>query len=388
MLGAAMLAALAITAVTGVGLAFHYVPTTTLAHDSVRAIEADLPFGVWLRAAHWNGTHATVALALLWLVAMFVERGHRPPRHGVWLAGVGMLLTLFAFGVTGELLPFDERAFAATQVRAEILASAPFVGDVVRRTILGGDAIGGPTLTRFHFLHVAVLPVVALALFFAMRGASRAAHAVDAIEGRPPRSAVPKSLAALVGGALVLGLATQFRAPLGVVAEPGDPGFEARPEWYFLWLNQLLHWAKGPLEVVATFWLPNALVVGVLLLPFVDRPATRRYVVALAVLGALVIGVLTATALSRDVVNPRNLDYPLGALDAQQREGYLQVRRNRCIDCHKVGDVGTTDKDAPDLPETGDQELADLDAVFVDPPEDMPAYDHVPYLQWLAKQPK
>lgn len=395
LLGAATMGALAVTAITGVGLAFHYVPSTTLAHDSIRALEQDVPSGILLRAVHYNGTHVTVALTLAWLLMMVIERAHRPPRHGIWFGALGLLLTLFAFGVTGELLPYDERAYAATQVRAEILGRAPVVGETVRQAMLGGDTVGGTTLTRFHFLHVAVLPLIATLLWLLLRGTARAMHAIDEIEGRAPASKAPKALAACAASALVLLLGWWQQAPLGVVADPGDPGFEARPEWYFLWLNQLLHHAKGNSEVLVAFWLPNLLLAGAFLLPLLDRTRFRRPMLGIIVLLLLGIAALSAMALSRPLMNRPNLDYTLGTLDSQLREGYLQIRRNNCLDCHKYQHVGTTEHDAPDLEKTGDMSLAELDELLIDPPPDMPAYDHVPaearrqmalYLQWLSRQ--
>lgn len=59
--------------------------------------------------------------------------------------------------------------------------------------------------------------------------------------------------------------------------------YNPRPEWYFLWLYQLVHYFSGPLVSLGTVILP-AVAVGFLgAVPFIDRygkPARRRVVIA------------------------------------------------------------------------------------------------------------
>ena len=49
-IGFAALVVLALQVLSGVALALHYVPTTALAYDSVRALEQDVPLGAFVRA--------------------------------------------------------------------------------------------------------------------------------------------------------------------------------------------------------------------------------------------------------------------------------------------------------------------------------------------------
>ena len=83
------------------------------------------------------------------------------------------------------------------------------------------------------------------------------------------------ALALLV--ALVL-LAAFTKPPLQDVAGPSVAGYVPRPEWYFLWLFQLLKYFKGSLEAVGTALVPTAVVALMVALPFLDRrqPKTRR----------------------------------------------------------------------------------------------------------------
>jgi len=77
-------------------------------------------------------------------------------------------------------------------------------------------------------------------------------------------------------GALVF-LALASPAPL---QDPADPlnhaAIDPRPEWYFMFLFQLLKYFSGPFVVVATVIIPTILVLLLLGLPFYDRNWSRK----------------------------------------------------------------------------------------------------------------
>lgn len=56
------------------------------------------------------------------------------------------------------------KAYFATQVTLEIVASVPVVGDTLETLIAGGEVIGAQTLTRFFAIHVFFLPGALLGL--------------------------------------------------------------------------------------------------------------------------------------------------------------------------------------------------------------------------------
>ena len=45
--------------------------------------------------------------------------------------------------------------------------------------------------------------------------------------------------------------------PLEDVADPTNADYDPRPEWYFLFLFQLLKYFQGPFEVIGTFVIPT-----------------------------------------------------------------------------------------------------------------------------------
>lgn len=98
---------------------------------------------------------------------------------------------------------------------------------------------------------------------------------------------------ALVGFSFFLG------TPLEARADPSDTTYTPRPEWYFLFLFQLLKYFPGKLEVVGVFVLPTLLGLLLFALPLLDRRPDRHFAKRPLVVGgtaflALAVGVLTA----------------------------------------------------------------------------------------------
>ena len=163
-LGSATLFAMVIQIVTGILLTLYYVPDPQLAYASVSYITNELPFGWLIRGLHHWGASAMVLLVILHMVRVIIYGAYKYPREFTWITGVALLLLTFAFGFTGYLLPWDQRAYWATVVGTQIGEVTPVVGDTLRSVMLGGEEISGLTLSRFFGAHVWVLPSVLLLL--------------------------------------------------------------------------------------------------------------------------------------------------------------------------------------------------------------------------------
>src|SRR5512136_2289331 len=71
---------------------------------------------------------------------------------------------------------------------------------------------------------------------------------------------------------LILVALTYFiGAPLEARADPADTTYTPRPEWYFLFLFQLLKYFPGNLEVVGVVLIPTLVILLLFLLPVFDR---------------------------------------------------------------------------------------------------------------------
>ena len=67
-------------------------------------------------------------------------------------------------------------------------------------------------------------------------------------------------------------------SPLERMADPTDAGYIPLPDWYFLFLYQLLKYsyASGSFTVIGAFIMPGIAFGALLLAPFLDRGPERR----------------------------------------------------------------------------------------------------------------
>jgi mono/diheme cytochrome c family protein len=101
----------------------------------------------------------------------------------------------------------------------------------------------------------------------------------------------------LVFVALVV-LSVVVGSELGEQADPSDDSFTPRPEWYFLWLFQLLKFFPGNLEFLGVIVLPGAILLILAALPWLDRSRKRNIRGRPIVLGFVVFLFLGVVGLS------------------------------------------------------------------------------------------
>jgi quinol-cytochrome oxidoreductase complex cytochrome b subunit len=150
--------------VTGILLTIYYVPTPDHAYDSVQYITTAVPAGWLIRGLHHWGASAMVVFTVIHMLRVIVMGAYKFPREVTWFTGVGLLLVVVGFGFTGYLLPWDQRAYWATQVGTRIAGTPPLIGDWILQVVRGGEEISAVTLARFFGVHVWVLPASLLAL--------------------------------------------------------------------------------------------------------------------------------------------------------------------------------------------------------------------------------
>jgi quinol-cytochrome oxidoreductase complex cytochrome b subunit len=181
--GLAFLAFLLLTA-TGVLLMFYYRPAPDHAYGDIEDLVHVVPYGRFLRNLHRWSAHAMVLLVIAHMVRVFHAGAYRPPREFNWVIGVMLLALTMFLSFTGYLLPWDQLAFWAVTVGANMAAATPLVGHLgpfplvgedgdVRALLLGGRTIGASALLRFYVLHCVLIPAAAALLmaihFFRVR---------------------------------------------------------------------------------------------------------------------------------------------------------------------------------------------------------------------------
>ncbi|MFN8486052.1 MAG: cytochrome b N-terminal domain-containing protein [Caldilineaceae bacterium] len=272
---------------TGLCLLFYYDPSVEAAYNSVDYITYQAPLGWLVRSLHHYNASTIIVLVFLHLLRTFFFSAYKAPREVTWLSGVALLLITLGFGFTGYLLPWDQRGYWATKVGTEIAGQVPGIGAMLAQLLRGGATLGQLTLSRFYVIHVALLPGALLLLLSLHLHQQRYHGVAPAItKGAQNRSqqTVPFfpnwALLPLLLGigllALLLLLSWQVRAPLTFPANPADTDYNPKPEWYFLFLFQLLHYAPGQYESWLIVLVPLVVIGSLVLLPFLDRGEERR----------------------------------------------------------------------------------------------------------------
>jgi hypothetical protein len=159
-LGGITFALFMVQGITGILLAFYYKPTPAEAYASIQLIENEVRFGAAIRAIHHWSANGMVVMVVAHMIRVFIHGAFKAPRELNWVSGVFLLLLTLGFGLTGYLLPWDQRAYWATTVASEIMGGVPQLGNLILVFVRGGWDVTAITLSRFYAVHVLVLPVI------------------------------------------------------------------------------------------------------------------------------------------------------------------------------------------------------------------------------------
>jgi len=357
-----------VQAFTGALLAFNYAPTPGEAYNSLRYILTDLTAGHLMRGLHHWGASMMIVVVVMHMVQVFLYGAYKKPRETTWMVGVVLLLLTLAYGLTGYLLPWDNRAYWGTVVTTKIAAGAPLLGPYLTRLLGGEGSIGVVTFARFFGMHVLLLPP-ATALLIAVHVYLVRKHGVAPAPGDEllpkkkfyPEQVFKDTVAIFIAFAILFTMALAVRVPLEQLADPTDTAYIPRPEWYFLFLFQFLKLMPGALEVFGSIVLPGIAVLTLILVPFIDRGqimrvTKRTFAAAVVILAALAWTGLTTAAV---VATPKEasevaVDYSAPTdwmeLSPEEMAGVGYFRQENCISCHAVGGNGATI--GPDLTKT------------------------------------
>src|SRR5713101_7815758 len=267
-----------VLAFTGALLAFNYAATPGDAYNSLRYILTELTAGRLMRGLHHWGASMMIVVVVLHMIQVFLYGAYKKPRETTWMVGVVLLLLTLAYGLTGYLLPWDNRAYWGTVVTTQIAARAPILGPYLLRLLGSEGEVGVVTFARFYGLHVLLLPpatTLLIALHVYLVRKHGVAPAIDD-ESRPqkkffPEQAFRDTVAVFIAFAILFVMAVAVRVPLEQLADPTDTTYIPRPEWYFLFLFQTLKLLTGPLQLVGRIVLPRLAMLALLLVPFIDR---------------------------------------------------------------------------------------------------------------------
>lgn len=162
-LGSATGVTFIILVVTGLFLMMDYSPSPDHAYDSLQYIINEVPFGNLIHSIHHWASSAMVVLVGLHGLRTFFMGAYKYPRELTWVIGSFLFILVMGASFTGYLLPWDQRAYWATNVGTGIAGQAPFLGQWLQKILIGGNTIGAVTLTRFFTFHVGIVaPLIAV----------------------------------------------------------------------------------------------------------------------------------------------------------------------------------------------------------------------------------
>jgi len=324
-LGLICAASFIVLLVTGVLLMYYYKPSTLLAYQSIQDIHFVVPSGRFMRNIHRWGAHLMVIAVILHMARVFYTSSYKAPREMNWVFGLVLLVLTLALSFSGYLLPWDQLAYWATTIGANIAQSPKELTDAVGVTryfdpggfqktlLLGSRSVGEEALIRFYVLHVVILPLL-MALFMGLHfwrirkdgGLSRPEDADERLGppgeetlpvftqvpkksyglmavvrgtspnvGRGPENTVPswphlmtaEAAVFMVTLAVTVAISWFFDAPLKEMANPLIPENPAKAPWYFLGLQEIVSFSAFAGGVL----LPMLTLVGLALIPYLDR---------------------------------------------------------------------------------------------------------------------
>lgn len=259
---------------SGMLMIFSYQPFPELAYASVQTLENQYVFGRLIRSVHYFSANILILALFFHMLRVFFTGGFTGKRRGNWIVGMVILGFVLTACFTGYLLPWDQTAFWAVTICISMMDYIP-AGGLFKDVLMPGGGISEKTLQLFFTLHTTVIPAFLIGFpvlhFWKVRKAKGVV--TSGLNSVPPPVMVKTDpnlllrelVASLMLVALVLVLATVFKAPLGDMANAGLSPNPAKAPWYFNGFQELLlHFHP----VFAVFFIP-LLVAGTLVrLPY------------------------------------------------------------------------------------------------------------------------
>ncbi len=350
-----------VLAASGMFLAMYYSPSPDKAYQSIDYIMNDVPLGALLRGIHHWGAGAMVLAVCFHLASVFFAGSFKAPRELTWILGVCLFLVTLGLGFTGYLLPWDQKAYWATVVSSYIPQDIPVVGQLITNLLLSGDTVSGLTITRFYAIHMLILPALMASLMaghiYLVRLHGICEHNSRQEDGQPDKTELcekkntlyrffPEHLArSLIVFALVLGimilLSVFGEIPKEKIVGTIDDSYLPRPEWYYMWIFQLLTYFSGSTEIIGSLVVP---IVGVALLfavPFLEKSnyfgtANRPLATAVGVTSIMCIVYLSITGFAGARHYGDLIPVPDRPLSHNEKNGLRLYVKEDCAYCHNI----------------------------------------------------
>lgn len=397
--------------VTGVALSLLYQPSSNNAYQSLEFITNKAKFGNVLRGIHYFGASAMIILVGVHMMRVYITASFKFPREMNWISGVFLLLFTIFMGFTGQLLRWDSNGVWSSVVAAEQLGRIPLVGKYMARLLIGGDTVGGQSLSRFYSYHVFLFPAlififIGLHVYLVLRnGISEPPKAGRLVDPKTYRAwyknylkekGVPFWPNAVIGDVLfssvviiiIISLAFIMGAP--PLTSPPDPSMvhtSPHPDWYMVPFFALFALMPKRIESIAMMLGPVLTVVGLLSVPFLSNKGERSPLKRpWSMFGVICVLVFITSLLVLGLKAPWSPAFdtkpvPLTAVknnngDSSIANGAHLFYIKGCQYCHAMDNYGG--KKGPDLTSVGNRlSKAELTIRIVNGGGNMPAFGSI-----------
>jgi ubiquinol-cytochrome c reductase cytochrome b subunit len=371
--GSATLFCLVLQVITGVALSLLYQPSSSDAYQSLQFITHQAKFGRVLRGIHYFGASGMILMVGIHMIRVYITAAYKYPREMGWISGVLLLFLTIAMGFTGQLLRWDSNGVWSSVVAAEQLGRIPVIGKLAARLLMGGNTIGGHTLSRFYSYHVFIIPAILFVLLgFHLMLVIRNGISEPPKLGRPvdpktyrqwykdmlqkvgvpfwPYAAWRDILFGAATIIAIISLAIIYGPP--ELTQPPNPAYiytNPKPDWYMLAIFSLFALMPSKIESVVIFVGPVLTVLILLSLPFIshkgERSALRR---PWAVFGSICVIVFVFSLFllgEQSTWSPQFTAKPLTpanihSTDTLAIRGAVLLYQRGCLYCHKVENTG------------------------------------------------
>lgn len=220
-----------------------------------------------IRGIHRYGAYCFIALLMLRWLRMYFNGEFKKPGELTWVIATLVVCISTFSGVTGYLLPFDQRSYWATTVGTQMLDTVDLLpgigplglGAALKFIGLGAHQVGQTTILRFNILHY-LLPI---AMFLAAE-----LYFIRSRKKRPKLNWVMFAILAIVIIGAILYLPAISEPPPNTVKTPDH----ILPDWYFLFVYFYLKFLPGAIGPLLTL----LFIVFLVALPWIDRREQRN----------------------------------------------------------------------------------------------------------------
>ena len=119
--GSTLVFTFTIQVITGIFLWTAYSPSAQTAWESVYFIQEKMFLGWLVRGIHHFAAQAMTVLLAIHLIQVIIDGAYKAPREVNFWLGLILMKIVLALGLTGYLLPWDQKGYYATKVTTNIM---------------------------------------------------------------------------------------------------------------------------------------------------------------------------------------------------------------------------------------------------------------------------